>query len=88
MFIVNFQVEERVIKAIKAWDRFPQDRLEKLTIDSRFIEDLSLDSLDMVEVTMSLENAFGFEFPEEKIDTFKTPRDIYLFVCEHEDVYE
>lgn len=77
-----------MLKAIKAWDRFPQDKLENLTMDSRFAEDLSLDSLDMVEVTMALEDEFGFEFAETNIDAFKTPQDIYKFVCKHEDVYE
>ncbi|KAI6242911.1 Acyl carrier protein [Aphelenchoides fujianensis] len=80
------EVDERVLKAIKAWDRFPQDRADKLHLDARFIEDLSLDSLDLVEITMSLEDEFGFEFPESNIDKFKTPRDIAKFVCEQEHV--
>ncbi|KAI6196776.1 Acyl carrier protein [Aphelenchoides besseyi] len=80
------EVDEKVLKAIKAWDRFPQDRADKLNLDARFVEDLSLDSLDLVEITMSLEEEFGFEFPESNIDKFKTPRDIAKFVCEHDYV--
>ncbi|KAI6172042.1 Acyl carrier protein [Aphelenchoides besseyi] len=79
-------VDEKVLKAIKAWDRFPQDRADKLNLDARFVEDLSLDSLDLVEITMSLEEEFGFEFPESNIDKFKTPRDISKFVCEQDYV--
>lgn len=37
---------------------------------------------------MALEDEFGFEFSEDKIDTFKTLRDVYKFVCKHEDVKE
>jgi NADH dehydrogenase (ubiquinone) 1 alpha/beta subcomplex 1 len=77
-----------VIKAIRAWDRFPQDKSEKLIMEARFIEDLSLDSLDMVEVTMALEDEFGFELSEELVDKFKTPRDIYKFICDKEGLYE
>lgn len=88
LFIVSFQVEEKVLKAIRAWDRFPQDRADKLTFDARFVEDLGLDSLDLVEITMSLEDEFGFEIPESDVDKLKTPRDIHKYVCEHEDVYE
>uniref|UniRef100_A0A915DSW8 Acyl carrier protein n=1 Tax=Ditylenchus dipsaci TaxID=166011 RepID=A0A915DSW8_9BILA len=82
------ETEDRVLKAIKNWDRFPQDRLEKLELDARFSEDLSLDSLDHVEVVMSLEEEFGFEIPDTKTDNFKTPRDIVKFICEEEGVFK
>lgn len=82
------KIDDRVLKAVRAWDRFPKDRDEKLNMDARFVEDLSLDSLDLVEITMSLEDEFGFEFPESNIDKFKTPRDIAKFVCEQENVEE
>jgi acyl carrier protein len=42
-------------------------------MDSRFAEDLGLDSLDLVEVTMALEDEFEFEFPETLVDKLKTP---------------
>ncbi|CAD5216526.1 unnamed protein product [Bursaphelenchus xylophilus] len=82
------EVEEKVIKAIKAWDRFPQDRVDKLTLEARFVEDLGFDSLDLVEITMALEDEFGFEIPEGDVDKLKTPRDIQKYVCEHEDIFE
>ncbi|KAH7727434.1 acyl carrier protein [Aphelenchoides avenae] len=82
------EVEERVLKAIKAWDRFPQDRLDKLHLDARFIEDLGLDSLDHVEIVMSLEDEFGFEIPDTEAEKLKSPRDICKYINEREDVYE
>ncbi|KAI6184252.1 Acyl carrier protein [Aphelenchoides bicaudatus] len=81
-------VEERVIKALKAWDRFPAEKAESISLDSRFAEDLSLDSLDLVEVTMSLEDEFEFEFPVEDIDKFKSLRDVYKYICKKEDVFD
>jgi len=62
-----FKVHQRVLKAIKEWDRFPQDRVSKLELDARFVEDLSFDSLDLVEIVMSLEDEFGFEISIEVI---------------------
>uniref|UniRef100_A0A914CBE9 Acyl carrier protein n=1 Tax=Acrobeloides nanus TaxID=290746 RepID=A0A914CBE9_9BILA len=82
------EVEERVIKGIKAWDRFPQDRLNLLNMDARFQEDLGFDSLDIVEIVMALEDEFGFEIPDTDTEKFKTPRDIFKYVCDREDVYE
>uniref|UniRef100_A0AC34QWF1 Acyl carrier protein n=1 Tax=Panagrolaimus sp. JU765 TaxID=591449 RepID=A0AC34QWF1_9BILA len=82
------QVEERVLKAVKNWDRFPQDRAGVLTLDARFVEDLGFDSLDHVEIVMSLEDEFGFEIPDKDAEKLKTPRDVFKYICEHEDVYE
>uniref|UniRef100_A0A915DVV3 Acyl carrier protein n=1 Tax=Ditylenchus dipsaci TaxID=166011 RepID=A0A915DVV3_9BILA len=82
------ETEDRVLKAIKSWDRFPQDRADKLVLDARFAEDLALDSLDQVEVAMSLEEEFDIEIPIETADKFKTPRDVVKFICDSEQVYE
>lgn len=43
-----------MIKAIKAWDRFPQEKTESLTMDTRFVEDLSLDSLDLGNILIEM----------------------------------
>uniref|UniRef100_A0A914HFR9 Acyl carrier protein n=1 Tax=Globodera rostochiensis TaxID=31243 RepID=A0A914HFR9_GLORO len=78
---------ERVLKAIRAWDRFPQDREDKLTLDARFVEDLSFDSLDLVEITMAVEDEFEFEIEDEVAHEFKTPRDVYNYVGEREMIF-
>ena len=77
------EVHDRVLKAIKTWDRFPQDRANKLTLDAHFAEDLSFDSLDLVEIVMVLEDEFDIEINEENAEGFKTPRDIASFVVEY-----
>ena len=38
---------------------------EKITLDSRFIEDLGADSLDTVELIMQFEEDFDIEIPDE-----------------------
>ncbi|VDD94502.1 unnamed protein product [Enterobius vermicularis] len=82
------QVEDRVLKAIRAWDRWPQDKNDVLNLDANFVNDLGLDSLDHVEVIMALEDEFGFEIPDIDAEKMKTPRDIFKYICEREDVFE
>ena len=48
--------------------------------DSRFIEDLGADSLDMVEMLMNLEDEFGVSIPDEEAGNIKTVKDLVDFV--------
>ena len=41
---------------------------EKITPDAEFIQDLNADSLDMVELVMSLEEEFGVEISDEEVE--------------------
>jgi len=56
------EVASRVLAVCKAFDKIAADQLN---IDSHFIKDLGLDSLDHVEVIMAIEDEFGFEIPDE-----------------------
>ena len=38
---------------------------DKLTVDSHFIKDLGLDSLDHVEIIIAMEDEFGFQIPDD-----------------------
>ena len=38
---------------------------EEIREDSRFVEDLNADSLDIVQIIMGIEEEFGIEIPEE-----------------------
>ncbi|CAH1795229.1 unnamed protein product, partial [Owenia fusiformis] len=78
-------VRERVILVLKLYDKINP---EKLTVDSHFINDLGLDSLDHVEVVMQMEDEFGFEIPDEDAERLMKPADIVQYVCDKEDVYD
>ncbi|KJH47813.1 putative acyl carrier protein [Dictyocaulus viviparus] len=82
------EVETRVLKAIRAWDRFPADKEALLQIDSDFTKDLGFDSLDQVEIMMSIEDEFGFEIPLEDSEKMKNGRDVFKYICDREDVFE
>lgn len=61
---------------------------QQLTVDSHFINDLGLDSLDHVEVIMAMEDEFGFEIPDSDAEKLLTPATIIRYVADKEDVYE
>ena len=48
----------------------------KITEDSHIMENLGADSLDVVEISMAIEQEFNVSVPDEAIVNFKTPKDI------------
>ncbi len=44
--------------------------------ESHFVEDLNLDSLDMVELMMKMEDEFGVEIPEDETENLKSVKDV------------
>lgn len=57
--------------------------LDKVTLDTRIVEDLGADSLDVVELLMSLEDEFGLSLPDEVAMEMKTVSDIVNYIDEH-----
>ncbi len=51
-----------------------------VTMDSRLIEDLKADSLDVVELIMDLEQEFDVEIPDEELPTVHTVGDIVKYL--------
>ena len=56
------------------------------TFMTRLEKDLELDSLDLVELEMKLEEKFGFVIKDEDLFKFKTVGDIYKFLEKRSDV--
>lgn len=52
----------------------------KIAEDTLIFEELGGDSLDMVEILMSVEDAFGVSIPDEEMPNFRTARDIISYV--------
>jgi acyl carrier protein len=51
-----------------------------VTLDSSIIDDLNADSLDIVDMVMTIEEEFDIEVPDEEIENMKTIGDIVKFV--------
>ena len=58
------------VKAILA-EQFDADE-DKITADTDLQEDLGADSLDVVDLLMSIEDEFDVEVPDEEIENIKT----------------
>ena len=56
---------------------------DKITMDSDILEDFEADSLDVVDMVMTLEDEFGVEVPDEQIENFHTVGDVVRFVEEN-----
>ena len=57
------------VKAILA-EQFDVDE-DKITVDTDLQEDLGADSLDVVDLLMSIEDEFEVEVPDEEIENIK-----------------
>jgi acyl carrier protein len=47
------------------------------------IEDFDADSLDLIDLAMTLEDAFGMEVPDEELESIKTVGDIVKLIEEN-----
>ncbi len=63
------EVEEKVRTLFS--EQLQVDR-DQVTADTRFREDLDVDSLDLVEATLALEDALGVKIPEEEMEDVET----------------
>ena len=52
----------------------------KITEDSRLIEDLGADSLDTVEMLMTMEDEFGIQIPDEDTINLNTIKSIVEYI--------
>ncbi len=55
----------------------------KIVPSARFTEDLNADSLDLVEMIMSLEEEFGVEIPDEDAEKILTVQDALDYIDAH-----
>ena len=52
--------------------------------ESRLIEDLKADSLDVVAMVMEMETEFGIEIPDEDLTKLKTVADAMRYIEENQ----
>lgn len=53
---------------------------ESITMDSMLVEDLGADSLDSIDIVMSVEDEFKIEVPDEVVENMTTVADIVNFI--------
>ena len=52
----------------------------KISLDSKFIDDLGADSLDTVELVMAFEEKFDIEIPDDAAETILTVQNAVDFI--------
>ena len=57
---------------------------DAVTMEASIQNDLGADSLDIVDLVMSLEEEFDCEIPDEEIENIKTVGDIVKYIEDHQ----
>lgn len=70
-------MEEKVIKLVSDATKID---IAKISVTTNFVDDLNLDSLDIVELMMKMEDEFGVEIPEEDAEGLKAVSDVVKYL--------
>jgi acyl carrier protein len=57
---------------------------DEIRMDSKFIDDLGADSLDIVELVMAMEEEFQMEIPDEEAENIRTVQDALSYIKDHQ----
>ena len=71
---------ERIISVVKNFDKVDA---AKVSAESKFSDDLGLDSLDSVEVVMAIEDEFAVEIPDTEADKIASIADATEYIAGH-----
>ncbi|XP_031575255.1 uncharacterized protein LOC116308882 [Actinia tenebrosa] len=78
------ELQDRALNVVKLFDKV---NAELVTIESHFIKDLGLDSLDVVEIVMAFEDEFAVEISDEEAEKINTIKDAVEFLKKSLDVH-
>lgn len=71
-------LKEAIVKVLKIDAR-------ELTLETRFVEDLGADSLDLYQIAMNLEEVFDVSFSEDDLKQVITVNDAYELLKNFKD---
>lgn len=74
------EVTERIMNVVKNFDQVDPT---KVTPETKFGDDLGLDSLDIVEVVMAIEDEFAIEIPDTEADAIASISDAVNYISSH-----
>ena len=74
-------IEAKVISIVAEQLGVNEDEVKP---DSRFVDDLGADSLDIVELIMSMEEEFETEIPDEEAEKIQAVGDVVKYISAHQ----
>lgn len=57
---------------------------DKITPDTNIVDDLGADSLDVVDLLMSIEDEFEIEVPDDEVENMKTVGKVVKYIEDHQ----
>ena len=78
---MSLSVFEKLQKIISEQLEIDED---DITPDSDIVDDLGADSLDIVDLVMSIEDEFQVEVPDEAVEEIRTVDDAVRYIEDHE----
>ncbi|CAN3358616.1 acyl carrier protein, mitochondrial [Diutina catenulata] len=75
--------KERILELLEGYDKIGADK--QVYEESSFVQDLGLDSLDVVEVMMEVEHEFNIQIPDDEADKLKTVGQTITFITSQPD---
>eukprot|EP00526_Cylindrotheca_closterium_P021767 CAMPEP_0113601174 /NCGR_PEP_ID=MMETSP0017_2-20120614/90_1 /TAXON_ID=2856 /ORGANISM="Cylindrotheca closterium" /LENGTH=104 /DNA_ID=CAMNT_0000509453 /DNA_START=117 /DNA_END=431 /DNA_ORIENTATION=- /assembly_acc=CAM_ASM_000147 len=79
-FLDAGDVTSRILEVVKNFDQVDGN---KVTEKVKFTDDLGLDSLDVVEVVMAIEDEFAIEIPDAEADKIVSIEDAVDYITSH-----
>ena len=74
------EVTDRIVTVVKNFDQVDPS---KVTPSTKFADDLGLDSLDIVEVVMAIEDEFAIEIPDQEADRITSIQEAVEYIASH-----
>jgi len=78
--VILMSIEDKVKKIIA--EKLSVD-MEEVVPEASFVDDLGADSLDLVELIMSMEEEFDVEISDEDAEKITTVKDAFDYVASH-----
>lgn len=79
-FLDASEVTDRILSVVKNFDQVDPS---KVTPEVKFADDLGLDSLDIVEVVMAIEDEFAIEIPDQEADKISSIGEAVEYISSH-----
>lgn len=73
-------IEQKVIKVVAEGLNVNEETISQ---ESKFVDDLGADSLDLVEIMMAIEAAFDCDIPDEAAGKITTVADAIEYIKKH-----